>query len=204
MLIWAIILGALIIGFELEEDDETALLVIFPAMGVIIISFVPYFNITIGKIYKFKGTGTPISEDELRKKILELNDYDVPVMTLKKRKKLIVTWKYVDAKWWEILAKAGLTSVYELHIKFKPKKSLTTLIDVHKKVQWRAGPKEVKFRGGYFRGVMFYYEISKQWGLDENFKFRKIFDYKFRPSEIKNPVMNTILRSGWNVRFRIW
>jgi len=204
MVIWGAILTGVILGFEIEGDDEEALFVIFPAMFLIFATYIPYFNLTIGWVYRFKGNGEPVSEEALRKIISELNDYDVPVEVITKRKKLIVRWRYVDAKWYEIIAKAGLTSVYELLIKFKPDKNLVTLIDIQKKVQWRLSLGKAKVTGGYFRGVMMQYEISKLWGLDENFKFRKIYDYKFTPSEIKNPVMNTILRSGWDVRFRIW
>ncbi len=31
-----------------------------------------------------------------------------------------------------------------------------------------------------------------------------IYSYEFSPQEIKNPVMNSILRNGWAVRFGMW
>ncbi len=204
MVIWAGILLALILGFGIQDGDEEGFIILLPAILLIFITYMPYFNWIMGKVYRFKGEGEPLPPAELRKKILELNEYDVPVMVKEKRKKLIITWKYVDAKWYELIAKAGLKKLYELHIKFKQDENLVTLIDVNKTVYWRAAPTQVKIRGGFFRGVMLHWEISKLWGLDENFKFRKIYDYKFTPSEIKNPVLNSILRSGWDVRFRMW
>jgi len=51
---------------------------------------------------------------------------------------------------------------------------------------------------------MFQIEVGKSWGITENFGLGKIYDYKFSPSEIKNPVMNEILKSGWDVVFAIY
>ena len=48
------------------------------------------------------------------------------------------------------------------------------------------------------------YEVGKQWGIKRNFEVGKIYDYKFVPSEIKLPILNSILRSGWDVRYGMW
>jgi hypothetical protein len=47
-------------------------------------------------------------------------------------------------------------------------------------------------------------EVGKQWGIKENFALGKVYDYKFVPTEIKLPVLNTILRSGWDVSYGLW
>ena len=44
----------------------------------------------------------------------------------------------------------------------------------------------------------------QEWGIKENFELGSIYDYQFSPQEIKNPVMNSILRNGWAVRFGMW
>jgi len=156
------------------------------------------------RVFRFKGEGEPVSETELRAQVQAINEFDAPVMVEERKDKLVATWKYVDAHWWELLAKAGLTKVYELHIKFDNAQHLVTLIDVTKSVSWRAGPTEVRLRGGFFRGIMLAYEIGKQWGIKENFELGKVYDYKFVPQEIKMPILNSILRSGWDVRFGIF
>jgi hypothetical protein len=117
---------------------------------------------------------------------------------------LVLTWKYVDARWWQVLSKAGLTRLYELHVKLDEKRHVATLIDVTRSVQWRAGPSQVYIGGRFGRGILAGYEIGEQWGIAENWELSVVFDYKFVPAEIKTPVMNTLLRSGWDVRFGIW
>jgi hypothetical protein len=55
-----------------------------------------------------------------------------------------------------------------------------------------------------FRGLVAGYERGEAWGVDEDFELGEIYDYEFAPQEIKTPVIDAILRSGWDVRFGIW
>ncbi|MBD3360262.1 hypothetical protein GF366_00500 [Candidatus Peregrinibacteria bacterium] len=202
--IWGGILAALIIigGFQ----NSTALAIIIPAsLILIILSFLPYLNLIMKSIFRFKGKkekAIPLSK--LKQKIKKINNLDLPVMIFEEKNRLIVTWKYVEAKWWILFAKKGLKSVYELHIKFKEKSKKATLIDVIKSVEWETGPENVKLHGGFFRGIISQIKIGKAWGIKENFKPGKIYDYKFVPAEIKTPILNEILKSGWDVRFALW
>jgi hypothetical protein len=195
LLIWIWIAG---------ESDALIALGVLGALLLIVLGFIPYLNFVARMAFNFPGEGRPVPEGALRASIKSINRLDAPVMVKERGKKLVLTWKYVDAQWWELLAKSGLRQVYELHVKLDAPKKEATLIDVMKSVSWRAGPTQVRVRGGFFRGVNFSFEIGKQWGIKENFQFGQIYDYKFIPQEIKNPVMNTILRSGWSVRFAMW
>ncbi|HHE73089.1 MAG TPA: hypothetical protein ENL34_12495 [Chloroflexi bacterium] len=195
----------LLIWITLWRGNDAAIAIgLLGALVVMIIGFIPYLNFASKKVFYFAGEGHPVPEEKLRAIIKDVNRLDVPVWVRERGRELIVTWRYVDAKWWEILAHAGLKRVYELHIKFDDRKKEATLIDVEKSVSWRAGPTEVRLYGGFFRGIIFAYEIGKQWGIKENFQLGKVYDYKFTPQEIKTPVMNSILRNGWAVRFGIW
>jgi hypothetical protein len=206
MLLYMLVLAAvLLLAILLAGDNETLILVTVLVMLVLaVVVMIPYLDWAAKRVFRFKGEGEPISGTELRAQIQAINQFDAPVMVEERQGKLVATWKYVDARWWELLAKAGLTKVYELHIKFDDAQRLVTLIDVNKTVFWRAGPTHVRLRGGFFRGVMLAYEVGKGWGIKENFELGKIYDYKFVPQEIKMPILNSILRSGWDARFGIW
>jgi hypothetical protein len=173
-------------------------------MVICMIGFIPYLNFVAKKMFYFSGEGEPIPKEELRTMIKEINRFNVPVTVQERGNTIVVTWRYIDAKWWEILARAGLKKIYELHIKFNEAKKEATLIDVHKSVSWRAGPSQVRVYGGFFRGISLAYEIGKRWGIKENFELGSVYDYQFSPQEIKNPVLNSILRNGWAVRFGMW
>ena len=199
---WALVLLGVI---KLGGNNDSAILVgVLISTLVLLVGFVFYMNFVVKKVFFFPGEGQPVPEAELRSLIKSVNGIDAPIMVREKGNQLVVTWKYVDARWWELLAKAGLEKLYELHLKFDDQKKEVTLIDVTKSVSWRAGPTEVRVSGGFFRGVIFAYEIGKQWGIKENFQIGKVYDYKFVPQEIKNPVLNTIVRHGWGARFGIW
>ena len=149
--------------------------------------------------------------ETLRVSLLAVNDWvDAPVQVEPRTRRrggpgaLVITWRYVDARWWERLAQAGLTELYELHVRLDEARQRATLIDVTRQVQWRAGPTQVRVRGGSFRGVLFAFEIGEQWGITENWTLGPIYAYRFVPAEIKLPVLNTLLRSGWDVRFGLW
>jgi uncharacterized membrane protein YhaH (DUF805 family) len=196
MAVLAVILFAVIL---LAGDNDSAILVAVLVIFVVgIAAFFPYFDWAVKRVFRFSGEGTPVPEADLRAQIQVLNQFDIPVMVEERKGNLVATWKYVDAQWWELL-----TKVYELHIKFDAPSHTVTLIDVTKSVSWRAGPGEVRLRGGLFRGVIWAYEIGKAWGIQESFQPGKIYDYKFVPGEIKNPILNSILRAGWDARFGI-
>jgi hypothetical protein len=185
---------------------QEALVMVIWSLGAVIFFF-PALILLIRKIWFFPAESgkQAVSLDKLREEILSINDFDAPV-TAKEEKpnRIRLTWKYVDAKWWEILKKAGLHKTYELIIILDESTHTARLIDVTKAISWGAGPTEASASWVGTRGIIFALEIGKAWGIKENFSLGKIYDYRFNPSEIKNPVMNTILRRGWNVQFAIF
>jgi hypothetical protein len=177
------------------------------ALGVLVVFTValfPFLNAVVKRVFHFRSGGTPVPLHSLRERLLGINDVDGPVMVEARDRRLVVTWKYVDATWWDVFARSGLKKVYELHLTFDPERHEVRLIDISRSVRWRAGPESVRLSGGFFRGVNFTYEVGKQWGIRENFTLGRAYDYSFDSSEIRNPVMNDILRSGWDVRFALW
>lgn len=168
--------------------------------------FFPWFIWLTKVIWIFKGDAVkPTSFEEIKKEILELNRPDLPLMvTEKSPTHLIISWKYVDAKWWEVFRKAGMTGAYRLHVKFSPDKHEARLIDIVTKINWNKGPSGFHFSFTFFRGISMEFSIGKAWGIRENFSLGKIYDFKFNNMEIKNPVLNTLLRAGWDVRFALF
>lgn len=198
--LWAIPLA--IVAMLVDED-----VLVWVILGItfVLISTFPIVIDRIGKLaFSFKGTGAPIASEDLCKQIMEINFHDLPIIAEEKGKNIIVTWKYLDAKWWEIMSKQGRQESFKLIIKFDEKRHRVTLIDVITKMRWGAGPSGVRFGFSFFRGIYLNYSLGAAWGIKENFTLGKIYDFKFSSEEIHNPVMNTILRSGWDVRLGCW
>ncbi len=198
MVVWV---PVILLAKEMNPDP-----LFWPIIGAaIFILYFPWFFWTTQKVWFFRGEGNPVPLEELRKEILSINNYDVPVSVIEDKKgNFKITWRYLDAKWWELFAKTGRRDSYTLLIKFNDKKKEVRMIDIQKTMSWRVGINDLKFHFSFFRGIMFQFSYGKAWGVKENFGLGKIYEYKFNPEEIKGPVMSEILKKGWNVRFSMF
>ncbi|WP_245497775.1 hypothetical protein [Rhizobium ruizarguesonis] len=52
---------------------------------------------------------------------------------------LVAEWKIVDARWYELFAKAGLQKVFKVLMKFDPSNCEVRVVDQEWSVEWRAG-----------------------------------------------------------------
>ena len=205
LLYMAVLALILFLAITIAGDDETAMLIVMLAALVLSIgAFVPFLNWAIKRAFSFRGEGQPVPLEALRAQIQGINEFDAPVMIEERKGKLVATWKYVDARWLELFAKAGLTKSYELQMKFDEARHTVTMVDRTKQASWRAGLGGGSGSASASQGVVMAYEVGKQWGIKRNFEVGKIYDYKFVPSEIKLPILNSILRSGWDVRYGMW
>ncbi|MFL5698274.1 MAG: hypothetical protein ACJ797_14385 [Ktedonobacteraceae bacterium] len=205
MVVWAVVLLAAIYippGIGLSDNVVTVLILILTPL--IFISFLPYLNYVAKSVFFSKGEGQAISQAQLQRRLEEMNTFDAPVMVQRKRRGYLFTWRYVDARWWEAFQQAGLTEMYELHVKLNERQHRATLTEVTRSVNWGVGVDGVHLGWSGFRGVVGGWERGVAWGIRENFAPGKLYDYTFTPSLVKNPVINTILRSGWDVRFAIF
>jgi len=202
MAAWAAIL--LVPLLALEGDDEAILIVIGCALPLIIGLFLPYLNFICRKVYRYGGKGVPIPENELRARILKINEFGQPVMAVSRKKKILVTWNYAEERWREVLSAGGMKKAYHLQIKFNDRKKEVILTDILKSFSWRVGASSAKVRGGFFRGIDIDFEEGRTGTNEEYFSGRCIDGYRFSPREIKDPISNTILKSGWDIRLAMW
>ena len=204
MVVWAVILLAAIeIPPRIGLSDTVVTILILSLTLLIFISFLPFFYYVVRSVFFFKGEGQAIPRAELQHQLEELNTFDAPVMVQLKGRGYLFTWRYVDATWWEAFQKAGLTELYELRVRLHERKHEAILTESTRKVNWGAGVDGVRLGWSGFRGVVSEWERGEAWGIQENFAPGKLYDYTFTPSLVKNPIINTILRSGWDVRFSL-
>lgn len=92
---------------------------------------------------KKSDENTPIlSADEVRQRLLTLNRETAPYQIIDgaaQNVDLIAEWKIVDAKWYELFAKANLTKVFRIYMKFDSAKHQVRGKDEEFTVEWRAG-----------------------------------------------------------------
>lgn len=193
----------LLIWLQYNPDpSEGEFLVVFVALFVTF----PFALDIMGKwAFYWKSFITPPKTlEEVKAMILRIDHPDIPVQVTEKKGALFITWKYLDAKWYEMMSKQGITESYTLRVVFNEKKHLATLTDVKTSISWGKGLDFFRFGFFGFRGVSLDVEIGKAWGITERFRPGVIYDYRFKTSEIRNPVLNSLLEAGWDVRYGIF
>ncbi|MCL7488394.1 MAG: hypothetical protein M8357_09510 [Desulfobulbaceae bacterium] len=184
------------------ENAHYAVAVTLWAFGAALF-LVPALAIIIKKIWFFRGRGEPVTQAALEQILLGINDHDAPVHVKRQRKKIILTWRYQDRAWCELLEKKEMKKIYELRLGFDNNTKTVTMSDKYRSVDWSLSPIKVKTGWLVFSRPYFRVETGIAWGV-ENYVDSTPEDYTFSPNEIKSPILNTILKNGWNVRFSLF
>ncbi len=110
---------------------------------------------------------------------------------------LIAEWKIVDAKWYEIFAKAGLTKVFRILLKLDEERKHVRAQDREYEVSWRAGVPSLSIAAKGFKGQSTSVEFGASYGFTEDFSLGQQYKYFFKTSEIKTPVQEAVVSCGW-------
>lgn len=167
------------------------------------LAFIPSLALIIKKSWLFTGTEEPVVHSLLLSLLQEVNIFNTPVVVRKKRKKLVVTWRINEPDWADKMESKDLKKLYELHLSFNNSTKTVSMSDRFRSVQWDYLSKKCKTGWIAFPKPFFKVKTGKEWGI-ENYQHCAPDTYNFLPEEIKSPVLNTILRNGWNVRFSLF
>ncbi|MES2988890.1 MAG: hypothetical protein V4808_13370 [Pseudomonadota bacterium] len=113
---------------------------------------------------------------------------------------LVAEWKIVDAKWYEIFAKAGIERVFKVLMKFDEAAGEVRAVDQEWTVEWRAGVPTLSASAEAFRGQKWEMSFETVYAFREDLSFGKIYEYKFSTAEIKRPLMEAAHQAGWGWR----
>lgn len=110
---------------------------------------------------------------------------------------LVAEWKIVDAKWYEIFAKAGLEKVFRIKMKLDPDTHEVRAMDEEFTVEWRAGVPSLSLAVSGFKGQKSEVSFGTAYAFTEEFKPGQVYNYRFNTAEIKKPLQQAVLGSGW-------
>ena len=113
---------------------------------------------------------------------------------------LIAEWKIVDAQWYEIFAKANLTQVFRIYLKFDPARREVRAMDREYTVQWRAGVPSLGASASFFSGQKSSVSFGIGGGFTENAGPGIVYKYKFNTNELKKPIQEVIASCGWSYK----
>jgi hypothetical protein len=110
---------------------------------------------------------------------------------------LIAEWKIVDAQWYEIFAKAGLTKVFRILLKLDENAKHVRAQDREYEVSWRAGIPSLSAAASGFKGQSTSVQFGSSYGFKEDLSLGKQYEYFFKTSEIKEPIQEAVVACGW-------
>ena len=172
-------------------------------VSVVALSSLLASAIALRRIWFFAGKGESVSLEVLQQQLMAINKMSCPVWVQQKGRTFLITWRYDQTQWCELISRLGISRIYELRCRFDAKTRTVTLIDRSRPVDFIVCPDTIK--RGRSRPV---FPIL-------GFRMRRLttvawyataepFEYSFRPKEIKSPVMGSILNAGWHVRFSLF
>jgi len=144
-----------------------------------------------------------LSVEEVKARLLALNRPTAPYQIVDGQSEgvhLIAEWKIVDAQWYEIFAKANLTKVFRIYMKFDPAKVEVRAQDHENTVQWRAGVPSLSLAVSSFKGQMTSVEFGAAYAFTENLAPGQIYKYRFNTNELKKPIQEALAACGWSYK----
>ncbi len=165
-----------------------------------------FFDFFTGR--KAPAPGTPQADaEELRAAFLALNRSTAPFVVREggpgsspEGADLVAEWRIVDARWYEIFAKAGLSKAAQVLLRLDAAGEVRN-VQRDFTVEWRAGLPHLAFSAEGFRGQKV--EMSFGTGFafrEEDLRFGKVYDYRFRTSELTGPLQEVATNHGWTWR----
>ena len=148
--------------------------------------------------------GTPVlSPQEVLDRLLSLNRPTAPYSladSAAENVDLIAEWKIVDAQWYEVFAKAGLSKVFKIYLKLDPQAHQVRAVDREYTVSWSAGVPTISLAVSAFRGQTQSVEFGAAYAFTEELAPGQVYKYRFSTKEIKKPIQDTVLACGWTYK----
>ena len=148
-----------------------------------------------------------VSEPELRQRLLAINTMDVPFHVVERKgKKLDVVWRLADAKWVGLMTANKVSRIEIMRLRLSDHNKSCRAVEISKAIKASADGTTLQFAFSFsfFRGIVFgQWEYEKQFGLifkDGGLTFDTAYEYKFSFNELKNPIVNIIVSSGWSFK----
>lgn len=163
----------------------------------------------MGMFDRRTGTKRPVpgaqvrSMNEVHDALLAVNDPGVPYVVRDGSAEgvdLVAEWRIVDADWYTFFAKAGLTRVFKVLLRYVPDQHEVRSVDEEWQVTWRAGVPELSRSAEKSRGQKREVSFRKTFAFNEQGEYGEVANYKFATGELKNPLQDAVTKCGWTWR----
>ena len=141
------------------------------------------------------------SADALRGALLKLcteaEPYDLRPCRSGEPGELVVEWRIVDARWFEIFARAGLQKTFAIFLVLDEARRTVRGLDRATTLEWRAGVPSPVAGGKVEWGRQMTAEAAIGFGFRDDLSFGEVYRYAFRSQDLKRPVQAIVLAHGW-------
>ncbi len=151
-----------------------------------------------------RKTSAFASKETLKQRLLALNSPELPYdIRPSSETDLLVEWKIVDAKWFAIFARERLSKIYRAFIVLDELRRSARYCEELVTVRWFAGADGrptpmLSYQRQFFRGrILFQKSWGVQYGLKDDMKPGKIYEYKFDVGYVRDPIKQAIEDNGW-------
>lgn len=146
-----------------------------------------------------------VNKEALMSRLLRLNDLAKPYSIIEgKDTDLIAEWKIADAAWFGIFSKSHFSQSYRALLLVDEERHTVRCYEELGSLEWMIGSNGLRpvvhYRTSFFRGrILARKEIGKAYAIKspEGLEAGKVYDYKFDIDEIRQPIISTVLESGW-------
>jgi hypothetical protein len=145
----------------------------------------------------------PKSATDVRAALLAVNRPTAPFIVrdgTPEEVDLVAEWRIVDAKWYEVFAKAGLSKVFKILMRLDSNKHEVRAVDQEWSVEWRAGVPSLTLNAEAFRGQKAEISFGTAYAFTERGEFGQVYNYRFSTGEIRTPLRDAVTTAGWTWR----
>ena len=151
--------------------------------------------------------GTPVLRaDEVRARLLAVNRDTAPWRIVEGKgdgEDLVAEWRIVDAKWYEIFAKAGLKKVFRISMTIDSATHEVQALDHEYTLEWSAGVPQMTLAAKAFRGQQQSVELGTAVAFTENLRPGVVYNYKLSTKELKEPIQEAVTACGWTYKGKV-
>ena len=183
----------------LSRNIVTVLVIFLLLYSIIWISGIFKGGAWIAAVYPEQGVQA-VPAVELEKRLLRINDLEVPFKILRLESGMYTAEWRLDKKWNGIVESESIKYLFNLNMKLNDRRKTVSVVENKRKLIREKGILRTKVQFDIFRGITFKsYEKAATYGLsyiDGQFKITG-YEYKFKVQEIKNPLIEVVIQSGW-------
>jgi hypothetical protein len=148
----------------------------------------------------------PVPVQTLRGTLLAINDLNHPFHVVEEGPgRLVAEWRLADPAWASVMATSGLRRAYRIELDFDEREHTVRASEKTYKIAMGGGIRQLSGRMSFFQGFTFNaldggarlgvgFEPGRGLVADDH------YPYRFDPSEMRKPLVETVTGMGWTWR----